>query len=85
MNHDSFVNVPKQRSIIDRLPPIFDQNPSFKYGFISYAKENLVDLSVEIMFEYTNDILKPKLVDDEKSDTGDQILTREMVLTQYRI
>ena len=85
MKHYSFVNVPKRRSIIDRLPLIFDQNPSFKDEFISYAKENVVDLSAEIMVEDTNDTMMPKLVDGDKSGTDDQTLTREMVLAQYRI
>lgn len=42
MQRESFVNVPKQRSLFDRLPPIFDQNPDLKDEFISYAKSNLV-------------------------------------------
>ena len=50
-NNEKIVNIPKKHSLIDRLPPIFDQNPSLKDKFISYAKENLVDLNAELMYE----------------------------------
>ena len=72
------------RSQIDQLPPIFDFNPDLKDEFISYAKENLVNLSAELMFEYCNSNLIPKLLDQERKETGDSELTREDVLKQYK-
>ena len=55
MNRESFVNVPKRRSFIKRLPPIFDDNPDMKNKFMNFAKENLVNLNPELMYDYCND------------------------------
>ena len=85
LNKEKFINIPKKRSLIDRLPPIFDMNPGLKDRFISYAKENLVNLSAELMFEFVNDKLIPDLIEQDRREMEDNTLTREMVLKQYRI
>ena len=84
-NKEKFINIPKRRSQIDWLPPSFDLNPDLKDNFISYAKENLTDLCAELMFEYVNDVLIPKLIVQERKETDDHEITRDHVLKQYRI
>ena len=85
MNHESFPNVPKHRSLFERIPPIFDCNPDLKDEFISYAKANLVNLNAEIMYDFVHDTLIPKLVEQERKETGDSELTKESVLANYKI
>ena len=63
MNHESFPNVPKHRSLLELVPPIFDCNPDLKDEFISYAKANLMNLNADIMYNFVNDTLIPKLVE----------------------
>lgn len=57
MNSEAFINVPKRRSFIQRLPPIFDDNPDMKNKFISFAKQNITNLTPELMYDYCNDEL----------------------------
>lgn len=67
-NKELFVNIPKKRSSIDRLPPFLDLNPDLnpdlKDLFLSYARENLAQLSPELMLNYVNDECHCNLLKD---------------------
>ena len=75
----------QKQSLIDRLPPIFDLNPHLKDKFIQYAKENLVDLNAELMYEFCNDKLIPELIEQDRKELEDETLSSEEILKTYRI
>ena len=85
MNREKFINVPKRRSLIDRLPPIFDENHDMKDKFVAHAKQNIINLTPELMYEFCNDTLIPNLVKQVKKETGDESITKDIVLKKYRM
>ena len=85
LHGEKFPNIPKYCSLQDRIPPIFDQNPNLKDKFISYAKENLVNLNPLLMYEYCTETLIPEFIAEERKANNDENQTRESILAKYRI
>ena len=79
------MNTPNRRSLINKDPPLFDQNPDLKDDFLQYAKENLERLSTATILEYVHNVLIPKLVKQEQEETECETSTKEEVLKQYRL
>jgi hypothetical protein len=44
------------------LPPFLDQNPELKRCIIEYAKQNLNDLSTEIIYSYLHEVVLSALL-----------------------
>ena len=57
MNNESFPNVAYRRSIIDRYPPILNNNPDFKDKILRFGRENLKDFSASLLYEFVKDTL----------------------------
>ena len=81
----AFLNIPYRRSLMNKDPPIFEQNPDLKDDFLMHAKDNLQHLTTGVMLEYVHNVLIPKLVEQERKETESDNLTKEEVLKQYRL
>ena len=81
-NHESLVNTPYQRSLIDNDPKSFSLNPELKHKFISYAKANIQGLTGEVLLDHFHDTIIPELIEEEKCEMGFEI-TKDELLRQY--
>ncbi len=79
-NNESFPNICMRRTLIEKYPPMLDNNPDMRQKLIDYARENLSTLSTELLYSYTKDTLLPELLEKRKQETGNIDMTIDDVL-----
>ena len=70
-NNESFVNITERREAIPRLPSIFDNNPDLHSSMIKYRKNNIENLSVELVCNWFHDEGIPTLIEERKKELED--------------
>ena len=50
------------------LPPFLLQNPDVKNKIIQYARENIDQLSAEVIFDFVHDKILPALIDEQRNE-----------------
>jgi hypothetical protein len=67
------------------LPPILDRNPDLANCIIQYAKQNVHELSAELLYSYIHDIALPALLDQRRAVLVDESYTMEKLLHENRL
>ena len=84
-NNESFINFPNRSSQLDKTPPFFDLNPSFKDRFLKHARENLKSLTGEVMYDFVHNQLLQELIEKERDESNDETITKEEVMKKFRL
>ena len=74
-----------RRGAAPRLPPLLENNPDLKEGLLKHAKENLNDLSGEMMFTYLHEVALPTLIENRRQELEDNDITLEDVLKENQL
>ena len=61
------------------LPPFLQLNPDVCSAIQQYGREHLVDLSIEMMVEYINGIVLPKIVAEEAKMTIEEVRQHQAI------
>ena len=69
----------------DPDPPFFSENPDLKRAFIEHGNNNLESLKSEMMVDYVEEVLVPKLIVKHTDPVSKVVPTRAEVLTIYRL
>ena len=81
---ETFINYPFRSSQLDKTPPFFDLNPTFKERFLQHARKNLKHLTGEIMYDFVHNQLLKELIDKEnEKSVNDEIFSKEDILKKY--
>ena len=70
--YESFPNLCKRRADSEKYPPFLENNPDFRQRILDYARENLKDLSGELLHSYISTVLLPELLTTRRTETGIQ-------------
>ena len=69
----------------DPDPPIFAENPALKRAFIEYGNSHLESLKSEMMVDYVEEVLVPKLIVKHTDPKTLVVPTQAEVLAVYRL
>jgi hypothetical protein len=86
-NDESFPN-PHVHSIDGQktsLPPLLDRNPDLARSIINYAKQNLNELSAELLYSYIHEIALPALLDERRAELADETYTMGQLLLENQL
>jgi hypothetical protein len=86
-NNESFPN-PHVHSIDGKntsLPSLLDHNPELARCIIQYAKQNMNELSVELLYSYVHAIALPALLEDRQAELADKTYTMEQLLHENQL
>ena len=72
-NGESFLSIQLRSSQLDKHPPFFYLNPTFKLRFIQYTRDNLAHLTGEVMHDFVHNVLIAELVKEEKEEQEEGI------------
>ena len=84
-DHDCFTNIKTKRSKTETLPPFLSNNPDVAHSIISFCKENLSTISVEIVHENIINKVIPKVVKKIAKDCGQSDYYKQMLFQEYRL
>jgi hypothetical protein len=67
------------------LPPLLDRNPELARCIIQYAKQNMNELSAELLYSYVHEIALPVLLEERQAELVDKTYTMEQLLHENRL
>ncbi len=83
-NNEAFPN-PHVHSNKTSLPPLLDRNRELGRSIIQYAKQNLNELSAELLYSYVHEIALPALLDERRAELADESFTMEQLLRENQL
>ncbi len=83
-NNEAFPN-PHVIGMKTSLPPLLDRNPEVKQSIMEYAKQNLNDLSAELIYSYLHEVALPALLNDRRAELVNPTLTMEQLLEENQL
>jgi hypothetical protein len=83
-NNEAFPN-PHVIGMKTYLPPLLDRNPEVKQSIMEYVKQNLNDLSAELIYSYLHKVALPALLNDRRAELVNPTLTMEQLLEENQL
>jgi hypothetical protein len=83
-NNEAFPN-PHVIGTKTSLPPLLDRNPELKQNIIEYAKQNLNDLSAEIIYSYLQEVALPELLKERRAELVNPRYTMTQLLKENQL
>jgi hypothetical protein len=83
-NNESFPN-PHVNSAKASLPPLLDRYPELARSIVLYAKQNLNELSAELLYSYLHEVALPALLEERRAELVDEFYTMEQLLGENRL
>jgi hypothetical protein len=86
-NNESFPNphVHSKDGNKTSLPPLLDRHPELARSIIQYAKQNLNELSAELIYSYLHEIALPVLLDERRAELVDESYTMQQLLQENQL
>ena len=75
----------RRRGRAAMLPPMLDSNPDLKEYLVTYAKENLSNLTAELLYSYLQETAMPALLEQRRRETGNGEMTMEELLKENQL
>ena len=83
-NDESFPN-PHVQSSKASLPPLLDRYPELAKSIVLYAKQNLNELSAELLYSYLHEVALPALLEERRAELVDAFYTMAQLLGENRL
>ena len=84
INNQCFINK-YSTSKKDILPPFLDNNPDITEAIISFCKNNLINLSAEVVQEYIIETCVPQLVQSRKKELQNNNINVDFIMKENNL
>ena len=83
-NNESFPN-PHIHSTKTALPPLLDRYPELAKSIVLYAKQNLNELSAELLYSYLDKVALPAMLEERRAELVNKTYTMAQLLGKNQL